>query len=464
MEKSNLLRKIYSVNKIAEFFSCIYKNDYEIYSSKITDLIRIEIEKLRKDIIEDKIISIPEIEELTNKIKARLNFEIENNLKIVINATGIILNTNLGRNIFSEEIAKKTAEFLSNYSNLEYDLEEGKRGSRQDFIKNILKEITHTEDCFIVNNNAAAVFLICNTFANQKEVLVSRGELVEIGESFRLQDIIKTSGSKLVEVGSTNKTKINDYLDNITENTSLIIKSYTSNYKIIGFTAEVNSTELAKIGKEKNILTYEDIGSGLLIEPSYLNLKEEPYILDKINSGIDLISFSGDKLLGAGQAGIILGKKSLIDKIKKNPLARTVRIDKVNLFLLESVLKEYLKNPKYLVKDIPIFNMINLSYDDLLAKSKELIDKLENKNITIKIEDNFSFVGGGSLPDYQIKTPVIKISSHKKSINIIQKELRALKIPLIAKIENDFLIINLRTVLEKQYNNLVDNINFVLNS
>ncbi|MFN8671784.1 MAG: L-seryl-tRNA(Sec) selenium transferase [Candidatus Sericytochromatia bacterium] len=460
MNKNLVLKKIYSVNKVIEYFSALYPDDYKIYSNFIKELIKLELNTLRsaleKKISISETLELPTIDKFVFKIKNKLTEELKGNLKPLINATGIILHTNFGRSIFSKKTSEDLNLFLTNYSNLEYDLDKAKRGSRQDLIKDLIIHLTGAEDCLVLNNNAACIFLICNTFANKKEAIISRGEMIEIGDSFRLHEIIKASGVKLLEVGSTNKTNKKDYFDNITSKTKLLIKSYPSNYKIIGFSKSISSEELAQIGLKKNILTYEDIGSGLLIPPKQINLEDEPYILDKLRSNIDLISFSTDKLLGGPQAGIILGKKIYLDKIKKNPLARAVRIDKVNLFLLEKTLIEYLKNTDEIIKEIPILKMINKTYDEVYLECKYFKDKVKNDNFILEIREYFSIVGGGSLPDYKIKTPVIALKHKKISLAKIQKILRELDKPIITNFDNESLIFNLRTINDK------NNIDFII--
>jgi L-seryl-tRNA(Ser) seleniumtransferase len=264
------------------------------------------------------------------------------NLKKVINATGVILHTNLGRALLSEEAVKNVAYCANNYSNLEYDLENGERGSRYSHIEELLKKITGAEAAMVVNNNAAAVLLVLNTLCSNKEAIVSRGQLVEIGGSFRIPEVMNYSNATLVEVGTTNRTHLYDYENNINENTGVLLKVHTSNFKIMGFTEEVPLEELVNLGKEKLVPVVEDIGSGVLIDFSKFGFSYEPTVQESIKKGVDIVTFSGDKMLGGPQAGIIVGNKFFIDKIKSNQLTRALRIDKLTLAALEGTLKYYL--------------------------------------------------------------------------------------------------------------------------
>jgi L-seryl-tRNA(Ser) seleniumtransferase len=448
-----LLKKISSVNLVLEKFEVYYPDFYQEYRSLIKKEIVYFLDSLRSDILSNKISDVPNLDKMVIDIKNSINNLFNLNHHSVINATGIVINTNLGRAILSENISNKLSQISQSYSNLEYDLESSNRGSRHNHISSLLTYITGSESGFAVNNNAAALLLVCSEFAKCKEIIVSRGELIEIGDSFRLPDIIELSGAKLVEVGSTNRTYISDYEKAINSNTGLILKSHWSNYRIQGFTKSVTSKEISDLGKKYSIPTFEDLGSGLIFQDNNNPFfKDEPKVIDSVKSGVDLICFSGDKVLGSSQAGIILGKKVYIDKLKKNPLARAVRIDKLNLSVLEMTLKEYLKDKKSIIENIPVIKMLSMTYEELETITKSLYQNLISQDLDteINIIDSISFAGGGSLPEEKLLTPVLQIKPINISLNTFAKILRVDSPHIIGRIEKKGFIINLRTVNEKQ--------------
>ena len=340
----SLLKNIPKIDKFIK-----HKEFQEFSTSLITQISKDIITKLRNDILNKKVDSIVE----TDLIKAVLNeYKIltSPSLQSVINATGIIVHTNLGRSLINEESFNKAMKIATSYNNLEYDLDKGKRGERYSHIVKTLQALTGCEDAIVVNNNASAVFLILNTFSQKKETVVSRGELVEIGGSFRVPEVMSQSGAILKEIGTTNKTHPRDYENAINENTSMLMKVHKSNYTIEGFTSEVDYEEVVKIAKEKNVIDYYDMGSGHMIDLPFNLNQSEPSILKIMQYNPSLLSFSGDKLLGSVQAGIIIGKKELIEEIKKNQLLRMLRVDKITLALLEDNLTSYLENN---LDDIP---------------------------------------------------------------------------------------------------------------
>ncbi|MEG1311281.1 MAG: L-seryl-tRNA(Sec) selenium transferase, partial [Romboutsia sp.] len=356
-------------------------------------------------------------------------------LKKVINATGIVIHTNLGRSLLSENIKEELWSLSSRYSNLEYDLDKGERGSRYSHLAQIIKKLTKAEDVLVVNNNAAAVLLVLSTMAKDKEVIVSRGELVEVGGSFRIPNIMELSGAKLVEVGATNKTNLNDYKAAINNETNILMKVHTSNYKILGFTESVGIEELSKLGKERNIPVIEDLGSGVFIDLSKYGLSYEPTVLDSLNNGADIVTFSGDKMLGGPQAGIIVGKKKYIEKMKKNQLTRALRVDKFTICALESTLRMYLDEEKA-IENIPTLKMLTYNMSELEGKSLDLFNRIKklNLDINIEIEDGFSQVGGGSMPIEVIKSKVIAITPNKINVSTLEKSLRLSEAHIIARI------------------------------
>lgn len=452
MNKNTLLRNIPKVDILLdrpEIIAIIQKYHREV----VVDAIREETDKLRCFIKENDDLNLIEekIDNLVENITSNAEKVYSYNLKKVINATGTILHTNLGRAIISKKHANYLSEVVTSYSNLEYNLEEGKRGERYSHFEKLICKITGAQSAMAVNNNAAAVMLILSSMTENKEVIVSRGELVEIGGKFRIPDVMKSSKSNLVEIGTTNKTHIEDYEDAITENTGAFLKVHTSNFKIVGFTESVSVDKLCKLGKEKNIPVIEDIGSGVLIDLSKYGLEYEPTVQDSIKAGVDIVSFSGDKLLGGPQAGIIIGKKKYIDKIKKNPLTRAFRIDKFTATILEMIFHEYL-NEEDAIKNIPVLSLITKDIKEIEKSANRLYENLiDIKNLaSIKIEDCLSQIGGGALPTERIKSKCITIVPKNMSTSSFEEKLRLGKNPVIGRISEDKLILDMRTILEDE--------------
>lgn len=424
--------------------------------SLVLDSIRESIDIKRKLIININRDSIDDFnikfEDIIKDLLQRIRINYSLSLKKVINATGTVIHTNLGRSLLSESIKEELWNLSSRYSNLEYDLEKGERGSRYTHLTQMIKKLTNAEDVLVVNNNAAAVLLVLSTMAKNKETIVSRGELVEVGGSFRIPNIMELSGSKLVEVGSTNKTNLNDYKSAINEDTKVIMKVHTSNYKILGFTESVDIEDLSKLGKEYNIPVVEDLGSGVFIDLSKYGLSYEPTVLDSIKSGADIVTFSGDKMLGGPQAGIIVGKKKYIDEMKKNQLTRALRVDKLTICALEATLRMYLDEKKAL-ENIPTLKMLTLNKSELEEKALNLFNKVNklNLDINIWIEDGFSQVGGGSMPIEVIKTKVIAITPNKINVSTLEKRLRLSESHIVARIYDNKYILDVRTIFEDEF-------------
>ena len=460
MNKNILYRNIPKVDVLLEN-PRIVKLIKKYHRDVIVDIIREEINKLRTFIKENDDISL--IEEKTNQLVENITKSTEKiysyNLRKVINGSGTILHTNLGRAIISKKHANYLSEVVTNYSNLEYNLEEGKRGERYSHFEKLICKITGAEAAMAVNNNAAAVMLVLSSMAKEKEVIVSRGELVEIGGKFRIPDVMKSSNAHLVEVGTTNKTHLEDYSDAITENTGALLKVHTSNFKILGFTESVSVEELSKLSKEKDIPIIEDIGSGVLIDLSKYGLEYEPTVQDSIKAGVDIVSFSGDKLLGGPQAGIIVGKKKYIDKMKKNPLTRAFRIDKFTATVLEMIFHEYL-NEENAIKNIPVLSLITKDIKEIEESAKKLYEKLSNlKDVAdIKVEDTLSQIGGGSLPTEKIKSKCISIVPKNISTASLEEQLRLNENPVVARISDNKLIIDMRCILEDEIEILAEKI------
>jgi len=391
----------------------------------------------------------------------RQNLELKNRSKLrsVFNLTGIVLHTNLGRALLPEVAVEAVIEAMRNPMNLEYDLASGGRGDRDDLVEDLLCELTGAEAATVVNNNAAAVLLVLSTFAKDEEVIVSRGELVEVGGAFRIPSVMSMSGAKLVEVGSTNKTRISDYEEAITENTKLLMKVHTSNYKMIGFTESVSNKELKSLGEKYDLPVVEDLGSGVYFDLEEFGLRHEPTIKESIKSGIDLVTFSGDKLLGGPQAGVIVGKKEYIDKMKKNQLLRALRVDKITLASLEATLKLYFDEEKA-KKEIPTMRMISYTVEELEEKARILKRIIEEKNTSVKldIKDEFSTVGGGSMPGEEFPTKVLVISSEKYSVSKIEEKLRLSKSHIIGRVKDNNYMLDLRTIQNSEFEIIAEEI------
>ncbi len=464
MNKNMLFRNIPKVDVILEKEEI--KNLIRNYHRDIVvDIIRNEIEKLRDFIKENDDIDL--IQTKRNSLEKNIALSVEKtysyNLKKVINGTGTILHTNLGRAIISKKHANYLSDIVTGYSNLEYNLEQGKRGERYSHFEELICKITGAECAMAVNNNAAAVMLVLSSMAENKEVIVSRGELVEVGGKFRIPDVMKSSKAELVEIGTTNKTHLEDYEDALTENTGAFLKVHTSNFKILGFTESVSIEELCKLGKEKDIPVIEDIGSGVLVDLSKYGLEYEPTVQDSIKAGVDIVSFSGDKLLGGPQAGIIVGKKKYIDKMKKNPLTRAFRIDKFTATILEMIFHEYL-NEEDAIKNIPVLSLITRNIDEIQENANLLYKKLQKSkdSMDINIEDCLSQIGGGSLPAERINSKCVTIAPKFISTSTLEQRLRFGENPVVGRISDDKLILDMRTVLDEDIDKLADKIIEVL--
>ncbi|MFW2605071.1 L-seryl-tRNA(Sec) selenium transferase [Aliarcobacter butzleri] len=407
----------------------------------ITKIAKKILEELRNDILNNEIEKIDE-NTLINEVLDSYKDLTSPSLKSLINATGIIVHTNLGRSLLDEKSLTKAIKIATTYNNLEYDLKKGKRGERYEHITKSLQALTSCEDAIVVNNNASAVFLILNTFCKNKEVIVSRGELVEIGGSFRVPEVMNQSGAKLKEIGTTNKTHLRDYENAICEKTSMLMKVHKSNYSIEGFSSEVSFEDIVKIAQQNSLIDYFDMGSGHIIDLPYNLNKDEPSILDIMKYKPSLLSFSGDKLFGSVQAGIIIGKKELIAKIKKNQLLRMLRVDKITLALLEETLNSYLKNE---LDNIPTLKMLNTKIETLEQRANNLKEKCKNF-IKCEVIKTSTMVGGGTTPNKKIPTIALTLEYKNYKANKLEEILR--KNSIISRIENDKVLLDFRTILE----------------
>ncbi len=428
----------------------------------VLQAVRETIDLRRKEIIEGLAADLSE---------DRMNADVERiilrltsfSLRPLINATGVVIHTNLGRSTLSDRVLENIKKVSESYSNLEYDIDKGKRGKRYTHIKRILREVTGAEDALVINNNAAAVLLCLNTLSKGKEVIVSRGELVEIGGSFRMPDVMTASGAILREVGTTNKTHLHDYEKAINENTSLLLKIHKSNYKIVGFTEEVSIEDLVTLGRKHDIPVVFDLGSGCLIDLKPFGIHDEPSVKEIVKTGVDLTTFSGDKLLGGPQGGVIVGKKEYIDRIQKNPMTRAMRIDKLTLAGFEATLMEYV-DEENVVRNIPTLNMLLQRPEEINKRAKQIARRLKSviKNALITVIPDTSRAGGGSLPEVDLPTYAVSFKSDALSVNELEERLRKGRPPVIARIKGDSLILDARTIRERDIDVLVKQLESIL--
>lgn len=411
------------------------------------------LDAIRENLKKNKSEFVLNNENVINEICKKINIDIEPNLKRVINASGTILHTNLGRSILSKKSIDMMSEIANNFSNLEYNINEGERGSRHDHIEEILKKLTGCESCIVVNNNAAATILVLSTLARGKEVIVSRGELIEIGGAFRIPEIMEQSGAILKEVGTTNKTKITDYEKAYDENlTGVFLKVHTSNYKIVGFTEDTKIQDLVDLSNKTKVPVVYDMGNGLFVDLKQYGINE-PTINNILNEKVDIVLFSGDKLLGGPQAGIILGKKKYIDMMKKNPLARAFRVDKLTIAGLYATLFEYFDIEKA-KNNIPILKMITYSKEELKNRASILYDKIKNVNNILKLSlvEVKDQIGGGTAPNTFLDGYAISIVSDIATCEEIEKKLRTeSKIPIVARTSKDRVLLDIRTIKDEDF-------------
>lgn len=466
-EKKSLLRALPAVHEVfaqlegREEFSPILAN--RVSNRRIIDEIRQVLQEARDNILGEKIgeapkriseglWSLPSVEfehAVWPWLIAKLQRALAKNptsLKRVINGTGVVLHTNCGRAILAPQVAEFVAEQACRYSNLELNLETGERGSRYVHVEKLLCHLTGAEAAMVVNNNAAAVLLVMNTFAQSREVIVSRGELVEVGGSFRIPEVLKAGGARLVEVGSTNKTWLKDYERAIGPETALLLKVHTSNYRIEGFTHSVSGQELTELGERFGIPVVEDLGSGSFLDGSALGFHPEPTISQAIKAGLSLVTFSGDKLLGGPQAGIIVGKRKDIEALRKNQLTRALRIDKLTLAALEGTLRMY-ENEE--IDKIPVWKMLSMSEAECHSQAEQMMVDLEAySEFQVEVQKNYSQVGGGAWPTEELPTWVCALRSVQGSVIMLEEFLRGGEVPILARIHKDWLLIDPRTLFE----------------
>ena len=448
--RQNLLRAIPQVDEVLQWLS----PGIDAPLLLIKQTIREELDILRQSILEGKKIGKKDLskKKLIGQIHEKVQLKLGPNFKRVINATGVVIHTNLGRSILSDSACEALVEAGTRYSNLEFDLKTGKRGSRYSLVEQLLCDLTGAEAALVVNNNAAAVLLVLDTLAKGREVIVSRGQLVEIGGSFRVPEVMVKSGAKLVEVGATNRTHLRDYEDTISEGTAMLLKVHASNFKMVGFTKEVSAEELVELAGRYKLLVMEDLGSGCLVDMSRYGLRKEPTVQETVKAGVDVVTFSGDKLLGGPQAGLIVGKRNIIDCIKKNQLNRALRIDKFTLAALENVLRLYY-DPETVVSKIPTLAMLTATPDIMERRAKLLVRKakkhlVDKCNIAVKVTG--SRVGGGALPEEDLESRGVVLEPLDRTVNELEKNLRLNPLPVIGRIVEDRYILDMRTVADDE--------------
>ena len=429
----------------------------------VTAIIRRQLARVRETLARGAESALPAM--LEDEIRAAVALALTPSLRRVINATGVVLHTNLGRAPLSEAAIQHIAATAGHYTNLEYDLAAGKRGKRDVHTAHLLAEIVGAQAAIVVNNNAAAIFLVLNTFAKGAEVIVSRGELIEIGDGFRIPEILAESGAVLREVGTTNRTRISDYERAINKDTRLLLRVHPSNFRITGFTARPSLEELAALGKKRKIPVCEDLGSGCLADlaPSGVN---EPVARESFIAGAGIITFSGDKLLGGPQAGIIAGKKNLIERVRRNPLFRALRVDKLTIAALEATLLAYRRGA---LDEIPALRMIRTPAAEIAQRAQSLSECLRPslpKDYSLEILKGKSVIGGGSTPDQSLPTFLIAISSRRRNAANLEASLRApaAGTPIIARVERNRLLLDLRTVAAEEELELATAVAAALNS
>lgn len=468
MEKRSMqseLRKLPSVDSVLNQ-PVIRKQIERNGADFVTFVVRSVVENVRYSVLNGGI--CPEAAEIIAKCDEAADFIRKPILKEVLNATGVIIHTNLGRAPLGKKVLEDIKGVISGYSNLEYDLKTGERGHRNDHIVPLLKYITKAEDAVIVNNNAAGIMLALGTFAKGKEVIISRGELIEIGGSFRIPEILAASGAIMVEVGTTNKTRLSDYEKAITQNTAMIFKAHRSNFDIVGFTEEASVHEIAEFSHKKGIPFLYDIGSGLIRKPKNLNLESEPDVESAILDGADLVAFSGDKLLGGSQAGVVAGRKEFISKLKTAPMMRALRVDKLTLATLSSVIRSYF-NDKTMIENIPLFSIIEQTPEQLKKKAEELVRKFNSFNVSAKVVRTEGKCGGGTLPGVKIESYGAVIVSNKGNqkersdfAEKIFRSLHELERPVVGILKQGEIIFDVLTLDHKDFEYIAENVSQIV--
>lgn len=398
---------------------------------------------IRKDLLENGHSPEALLAEAVQRMEQTAKRESETGLARVINATGVLLHTNLGRAPLSLT-ARASIEAAAGYCNLEYDVATGSRGKRGARVESLLRDLTRAEDALVVNNCAAAALLVLTVLAKDGETIVSRGELVEIGGDFRVPDVMASSGTRMVEVGTTNRTHLEDYRSAINLSTRLIMRVHPSNYRIVGFASSPKSSELASLAHENDLLLYEDAGSGLLNDLKPYGVVDEPTVSETVASGADVISFSGDKLLGSAQAGLIVGRRAIVERLRKHPLYRALRSDKLRLAALEGTLSAFQRDKAF--DEVPVLQMLSLTTAEIEQRAKALVEQLDPTDLNLALEPGESAIGGGAAPTSTIKSLLIALTHPRKSPTELEQQLRTSSPAVIARIAENKVLLDLRTV------------------
>ena len=449
MERQEILRGIPKVDELMQKADILALRE-ELPTAAVRAAVREELDGLRRSILSGQADRIPEESTLCQAICRRAREDALPSLRPVINGTGVVLHTNLGRACLSQRAADAVTAVARGYSTLEYDLAKGQRGSRHDHIETLVCQVTGAEAAMVVNNNAAAVLLILSALGKGGEVITSRGELVEIGGSFRIPDIMVQCGCTLREVGATNKTHLRDYENAIGPETRALLKVHTSNFKIMGFSQSVPLDELVALGREKGLPVIEDLGSGSLVDLEQFGIHDEPTVQQSVKAGVDIISFSGDKLLGGPQAGIILGRAEYIRQLKRHPLARAMRVDKMTIAALRETLYAY-TDEDLACREIPVLAMLGAENHVLREKAGALCSMLRERGVSAQVVPTQDQVGGGSVPTQLLDAWAVAIDPGRLSVDQLEEKLRLRPLPIIGRITHEQYILDVRTLMERDF-------------
>lgn len=455
--RTRLLKRLPQVEEVLKH-PCLKSLMEEMSHSLVTNAVRSEIDALRKAILSGKE-PVFDVDSVAASAGGRIELLLKPSLRRIINATGVVIHTNMGRSVMAPAAIEAVENAIKGYSNLEYNVDAMKRGSRHSHCEKLLCQLTGAEAAIAVNNNAAAVILVLSEFAAGHEAIVSRGELIELGGSFRIPDIMAQSNATMVEVGTTNKTHAHDYENAITEETAMMLKVHKSNYQIIGFTEEVKLGELKEIARKREretgqrVLIFEDQGSGSFVRLERYGKRAEPTVAESMAAGADLVSFSGDKMLGGPQCGVVCGSKELIDRLKKNPLARVLRLDKMTIAALEGTLRLFLQGGEA-IKTIPTVRMLSESAQEVKVRAEQLVGMIQSRisqdSARVRVVPEISRAGGGSLPMYNIDTYAVEISPITGNTQDCETYLvQKCPTPIVARISRDAVICDPRTLLDE---------------
>ena len=447
---NHLLRSLPSIERLLErpVASQLFTT---LGRERVRDLLREITDELREQLSSAGQFPARSPQSLTEEVERRLNVRAaqcaQPSLRRVINATGVIIHTNLGRAPLARQAVEALSEAAAYYSNLEYDLKLGERGQRETHCQELLSRLAGSEAAVVANNNAAAVLLVLNTLALGGEVIVSRGELIEIGGSFRIPDVMEKSGAILREVGTTNRTRITDYERAINERTKLILRVHPSNYRIVGFTERPDVREIADLARRRGIPSFEDLGSGCLIDLAPYGVRDEPVVAESLKAGISVVSFSGDKMLGGPQAGVIAGSREIIDRVRSNPLMRALRSDKMSYAALEATLRLYERGAA--LREVPVIRSIATTREQIAERASRFVESIAefaDGRFKVTLEDGWSVIGGGSAPEVKLPTLLVALQDTSLTPAEFEERLRGYKTPIIARTERDRVVIDLRTV------------------